>query len=151
MLYKDLKEIIFEADEENSITDSDTEQSKKEIPKKPKKSIQNVKDASDGIGNEAYDISNKIANTLETDLTSFYNIEKVYASNNKITINAKVKKMNSGLLTSKMTGHPIPHETLLNTIRQIIIADLGDDIDNFKLDGPFEVAPGILVITVVSV
>ena len=50
-----------------------------------------------------------------------------------------------------MTGHEIPHETLLNTIRQIIIADLGKEIDNFKLDGPFEAAPGVLTITVVSV
>lgn len=153
MLFKNLKEIICEVDETDSTVDSNEtntdNKSDNTSPRKPKQTIKHVADASDGVGNEAYDISNEIAKTLETDLTEYYNIYKVEASNNKITITAKLNKMKDGLLTSKMTGNAIPNETLLNTIQQIIIADLGKEIDKFKLDGPFSVAPGVLVITVV--
>jgi hypothetical protein len=149
MLFKDLKSIINEADEE--VTAVEDETSVEDVPNKPQQAIDDVKDASDGVGAEAYKISNKIARTLDTDLTEYYNIEKIQASNNRITITADISKMKNGQVTSKLTGDAISSETLLNTIQQIIIADLGKDVDLFKLDGPKEAAPGVLLITVMSV
>lgn len=152
MLFKELKDLVIEAEEENVPADGNTDVTNvAPIQRKPKKVIQDVKDASDGIGNEAYSVSNELANTLETDLTEYYNIDSVKASNNKITIIANVKKMKNNQITSKMTGDPISSETLLDTIQQIIAADLGKDLDKYKLTGPKEVAPGIFIIVVIPI
>ena len=102
----------------------------------------------DGIGNESYTMSNEIAKTLETDLTEFYNISELEASNNKIIITADASKMKDGKITTRRSGDIVEPEVLLDVIQQIVSADLGDDIDKFKLKGPIEAAPGILIISI---
>lgn len=153
MRLKDLRNKMNEADEAAAGDDAVEGEEEKEVvkPNKPQDDVQKVKDASDGIGAEAYEMSNKIASVLETDLPKYYNVSEVAASNNTITITADIKKMKDGLITSKMTGEVIPSEQLLSTIQMMVVADVGEEIDNFEMNGPTPVAPGVFIITVVPI
>ncbi len=149
MFLKELREIINEADTPPLGTDSNIQKEIK-TTNKPKAVIAHIKKTSDGVGAEAYKMSNSIAVTLKTDLLEYYHIASVKASNNRVTITADVAKMKNGQITSKLTGDIVSAEILLDTIQQIIIADIGANIDDFSLVGPKKVANGVFVITIFS-
>ena len=92
MLFKNLKAILIEADEEaekpKETAEATTDEKTVDPVKRriPRRDVKNVKDASDGVGNEAYDLSQDISLSLKTSLKDVYNIKKIKVLNNTISI-----------------------------------------------------------------
>jgi len=146
MLFKNLKLIINESDGE---TEMPIEPEVSTVSNKPQKDVNHINNASDGIGNEIYDIANQMGNTLKKGLMALYNISKIHVSDNVITITADISKMKNNMITSKKTGSSISTETLLSTISFMVAAALGTNSDEFGLES-LESAPGIIIVTIKS-
>lgn len=155
MLYKDLKSQISEADtttppvENQAPTETKPGTNQAVKKRMPQKTLQAKKDSSDGIGQEAYMISNEISKNLETTLRRYFNIDRVSTNKNTITLSSNVNKLVDNKITDSRTNTVVPRETLMNTIQQIITAELGKQMDLFNLVGPQEAAPGVFIITIV--
>jgi hypothetical protein len=149
MLFKDLKEIMTEADEvaqeETPAPEGENpEPVEKETPKKAKRDVEAVKNASDGIGHEAYKLSTTLETKLETSLTNLYNIKDVKVNNNTVYINfdkPNVYKM-------KQNGFDVTEEDMVAQIQSVILAILGVSGDDFDLDS--KILPGVITISVYS-
>ena len=156
MLFKNLKAIINEADEAPAPADAVAPATPAApVKRQPAKTIKVSQENSDGVGKEAYNISNELAQALSTTLKQMYNIMKVDTNDNTITIIADPKKMvdadGVASITSKLTGKPVDNASLISTIQQLVTGTLGLEIDKFNLTGPTQSEPGVLLITVVSV
>lgn len=161
MLFKNLKAIMEAAAppadaaaeapaEDGTITTPE----QTELKRKPKAVTQASKEASDGVGNESYTVSNSIVETINTALSSMaYDLVKIYANKNSIFLEFRVAKDGTVLLkTSKDKSTGIPSETLYDVIQQLITAALQKDIDKFSLNGPIRTSgngDSKLMITVV--
>ena len=128
MLFKDLKKIIIEQNEINVNNDDKQKSIKKEIPKRAKRDVEAVKVASDGIGNESYDIAAKVAEFLGTVLPSTYpEIREVEAEKAIVIIKNAAKIMKSEKA-----------KEFNNVIQQYVAATLGTKgMREFKISGPF--------------
>lgn len=158
MLFKNLKAIMVEADAPpaDAAAEAPAEGTTpvKEEPKKPSASQKVSKEASDGVGNESYTVSNAIVDAVNTSLRSmFYDVIKIYANKNSIFFQFRVAKDGTVLLTNaKDTSTGIPSETVYDVIQQLISAALQSDINKFSLNGPIRTSgngDSKLMITVV--
>lgn len=130
MLFKDLKEIIKEADEATEETPIDGEtpaQSEKEKPTKPEAAKKAVKDATDGVGNEVYDVAAELAEFLGKALPSTYpDLREVEAEKGMVIIKGGAKYLHK------------KGEEFTNVVQEYVIASLGtEEMKKIKLNGPF--------------
>ncbi len=99
MLLKNLKKLIKEADEAADEGKEGSE-SEPEKQRKPSQDDKNIKDASDGIGNEGYELSTEIGEMLQSSLAMYFELSGVDISNGSITITDLKDKTKAGNLIS---------------------------------------------------
>lgn len=138
MFLKDLIKIISEADEavtptpdaptEKTIDTSTVEQPKEKL-KKSLRDVKSIKDASDGIGNETFDVAVKLTNYLKGVLRYTYaDIDTIKAEKGLVIIKGGAVYMT-----------PEKSDEFSNVIQQYVTAFLDTDgLKKFSIAGPFK-------------
>lgn len=143
MLLKDLKEIIKEAYETEETPNPNGKQAPDEKDKtvRAEKDVEAVKKSSDGVGEEAYNISTQLARDLNASLTSKFNVKEVKTDNNAIDIT-----FDSTEVKMKHNGMTVDGKIAIAHIQSLVMAALGEDGNDVELKS--EMLPGLLSITV---
>lgn len=136
MLLRDLKRIIHEAEEPNAAaTETSQTPTIEKTLNKPQKTVDEIKQASDGIGKESYKMSKELETKLNVSLRDLLNIKTVKASNNSIKITFDFSK--SGKDIFLLTGNEISQTEMVDLIKMEITALLGSSNDEFTLDAKY--------------
>lgn len=128
MLFKDLKSIMTEADETTETQPAETPatpdqetqvQPTKETPKIAKRDKEAVKTASDGVGQEVFDMAAKISEFLQTNLRPSYpSISDIKADKGLITIVGGAKAQSANGFD--------------DGLKMYLAAAMGDEMKNFE-------------------
>lgn len=149
MLFKDLKNIINEADEANNEppVDDTQEPENTSIKRKPMSTKKDVQKASDGVGKESYKNSIKIETKLETTLKSLFNVESVKVANNVVTVVFKFSGDVDKFIVPS-TGREVTKDEVISQIQLLVLAGLGVSGDDVDMSTNY--IGGVLTITVKS-
>ena len=143
MLFRELK-MIVEAEDAKSEPKLDSDGNPiiepKKVVKKSKKQKEIENNSSDGLGNEAADMADKLAALFDTQDIFTVNgssINSTSADNTVVLKGAAKAKTRDGVLADP--------ETILNTLQLLVKAKMGDDFDRFNLGGIDIVGPDLIL------
>jgi len=129
MLLKDLIMVVEASSEPESSTNGNSVTNsvapKKEAPIKPTKQKKLEKATADGVGNEAYDIAQKVSEFLGNIIVAKY----------KEITDVRADK---GMVRILGAGKLALDEEFINVVQQYVTAAIGNKINNFDISGPFK-------------